>query len=133
MKGLEILLEINKKRADMLFNYKSYLKKIVNCIIEILKDKKPRIFLFGSALEGNLVAASDIDIMIVADVPNSLIAKTKILCQIEDKLNFPFYHPFEFHLLNSNQFKFYKKAYGLKLKELIPDLKEENKNNKNKE
>jgi len=52
---------------DMIKNNKKFLKKIESSIKTILNDSE--IYLFGSILKGDLVAGSDVDILIIADVP----------------------------------------------------------------
>lgn len=51
MKGLDILIEIRDNRKKYFQNYLFYAKKIKKKAQALLKDKKLKIFLFGSILE----------------------------------------------------------------------------------
>ena len=46
---------------EMIKNFRKYLKEIDDSIKTVLRDSK--VYLFGSVIEGNLVAGSDIDVL----------------------------------------------------------------------
>ncbi len=100
----------------MIENFKKYLKTINESIKTVLKDSK--VYLFGSAIEGNLVAASDIDILIISDVPKNHLKRAEITAKIEEKAGLPLVHLFEFHILTNEELKTWVKIYNLKYKEL---------------
>lgn len=101
-KYIDILLE----RAKMVKKWRKYLSPIVNVIKEMIPDAK--IYIFGSAVRGEIVGGSDIDILIVSnEIPNSNIDRAKLKVEIERSLNLPLYHPFQFHLANKEEFKWY--------------------------
>ena len=106
------MLETMKKRREMLKNFKKYLEKINDSSKEILKNSK--LYIFGSFIEGKNVGGSDIDILIIADVPKSHLIRTQIISDIEEKAGLPLSHPFEIHLLSSEEFKIWKQIYNLK-------------------
>ncbi|TFG23634.1 MAG: nucleotidyltransferase domain-containing protein [Promethearchaeota archaeon] len=116
MTQLEKILEIKKKRANILRNFQDYLNIIVKKSHEVLNN--PKIYLFGSALQNKLVASSDIDILIVAEVPKKHLLRTKLLAEIEEKSKLPLYHPFDIHLIDFYELKKWKKIYKLKLKKI---------------
>lgn len=91
------MLDLMNKTKEMIKNHKKYLKIISKNVDLVLN--KPQIYLFGSILEGNLVAASDIDILVIANIPKSHLKRADIIAQIEEKSGLPLSHPFEFHLL----------------------------------
>lgn len=110
------MLEMMIKRKEMIENFRKYLKKINESIKTILSDSE--VFLFGSVIEGNLVVASDIDILILADVPKNHLKRAEIIAKIEEKAGLPFVHPFEFHILNSDELKTWKNIYDLKYEKI---------------
>jgi len=101
---------------DMIKNHKKYLKIINKNIKLALKDAQ--IYLFGSILEGNLVAASDIDILIIADVPKKHLKRAEIIANIEEKSGLPLSHPFEFQLLTQEEFDTWNKIYKIKFEDI---------------
>ena len=110
------MLEFSKKRNELLFNFRNFLSIIKKSVESVLNQNQ--IYLFGSALEGKLVARSDIDILIVADVPRDHMIRAEIIAKIEEKTELPLYHPFEFHLIDLNEFEKWKDIYKLKLEKL---------------
>jgi len=110
------MLEFSKKRNNILFNFRNTLKKIKKSADYILNQYQ--MFLFGSALEGRLVAGSDIDVLIVTDIPKDHMKRAEIIAKIEEKARLPMYHPFEFHILDFKEFENWKNLYKLKLEKL---------------
>jgi len=106
------MLEMMIKRKEMIENFKKYLKNINESIKAVLKDSE--VFLFGSAIEGNLVAASDIDILIIAEVPKNHLKRAEITAKIEEKARLPLVHPFDFHILTNEELKTWIKIYDFK-------------------
>jgi hypothetical protein len=104
------------KAKEMIKNYKEYLKIINKNIKLVLKDAQ--VYLFGSILEGNLVAASDIDILIIADVPKKHLKRAEIIAKIEEKSGLPLSHPFEFQLLTQEEFDTWNKIYKIKFEDI---------------
>ena len=68
-------------------------------------QKRSEIFLFGSVLEDKFVAASDVDILIVSEIPKSHKKRAEIIANIEEMADLPLVHPFEFHLMNPEEFE----------------------------
>ncbi len=101
---------------DMIKNYKNYLKKIVSSIKSILNNSQ--IFLFGSVLKGDLVAGSDIDILIIADVPKKHLKRADLIAKIEENAGLPLSNPFEFHLLTQEELNTWIKIYKLKFEDI---------------
>jgi len=110
------MLDLMIKRKEMIKNHKEYLKKINKNIKLVLKESQ--IYLFGSIIEGNLVAASDIDILIIAEVPKKHLKRAEIIANIEEKSGLPLSHPFEFHLLSEEEFDTWSKIYKIKLEDI---------------
>lgn len=116
MTKLEKILEIGKNRSKILLNYEKYLERIVPIIEANLKNAN--IYLFGSILEDNIVASSDIDIIIECDVPINHMRRAEIVANIEEQSDLPLYHPFEFHLLTEKQLIKWKSIYKIKPKKI---------------
>jgi hypothetical protein len=110
------MLETMKNRREMLKNYKKYLKRINNSSKEILRDSK--VFIFGSVIEEKHVGGSDIDILVIANVPKKHLIRTQIISDIEEKAGLPLSHPFEIHLLSAEEFNIWKQIYNLKFQEI---------------
>ena len=104
------------KWKDMIKNHRKYLKKINKNIKLVLK--KSQVYLFGSIIEGNLVAASDIDILIIAEVPKSHLKRAEIIANIEEKSGLPLSHPFEFHLLTQKEFDKWSEIYKIRFEDI---------------
>jgi len=110
------MLDLMIKRKEMIKNHKEYLKIINKNIKLVLQESQ--IYLFGSIIEGNLVAASDIDILIIAEVPKKHLKRAEIIANIEEKSGLPLSHPFEFHLLSEEEFDTWSKIYKIKLEDI---------------
>jgi predicted nucleotidyltransferase len=110
------MLEMMIKTNDMIKNFKKYLTKINESIKTVLRDSK--VYLFGSIIEGNLVAGSDIDILIIADVPKKHLKRAELIAEIEENAGLPFIHPFEFHLLTQKELDTWIKIYKLKFEKI---------------
>ena len=110
------ILEISKKKREMIVNFRDFLNVIKENVRKYLKDSQ--IYLFGSALDKNLVGGSDIDILIVADVPKKHMLRAELIANIEEKSELPLYHPFELHLIDFEEFEKWKDIYKLKLKKI---------------
>ena len=105
-----------RQTNEFIKNHKKYLKKIESSIKVILKDSQ--IYLFGSVIEGNLVAGSDVDILIIANVPKNHLKRAEIIAAIEENVGLPLSHPFEFHLLTQEELNTWNNIYKLEFKKI---------------
>ncbi|MHA1782201.1 MAG: nucleotidyltransferase domain-containing protein [Promethearchaeota archaeon] len=112
-----------KNRMEMMKHRNEYLKKIEEARVKLLPQSKS--YIFGSILEGKLVGGSDIDILIVADVPNSLTERAAILANLEETAGLPLSHVFEIHLISPEEFKTWISIYKLKYEKLESYLERE--------
>ena len=110
------MLDLINKTNEMLRNYRQYLKKIYKNINLIIQEAQ--VYLFGSVVEGKLVAASDIDILIIANIPKNHLKRAEIIANIEEKTELPLYHPFEFHLLTQEEFDKWNEIYKIKFEDI---------------
>ena len=67
MKGIDIALEIWKRKEKVFKNYKQIAKKIKSCAKKILRDKNVKVLVFGSVVKGNYNPLSDLDILIISE------------------------------------------------------------------
>jgi len=111
-----LLIELGKRRAEMIEAYRKFLPKIAEAIREVL-GSNARVYLFGSVVEGKTVASSDVDVMIIADVAGNL-KRAELLAEIEERAELPFFHPFEFHLMNDEEFEVWMKVFNPKIVEV---------------
>lgn len=89
-------IESGRKALKEIENY----RKVATEVKEIVKAKYPeaRILVFGSAVEGNFTAASDIDILVIHDgIVNDYDLKAEILMKIDA--------PIELHFVSEREFK----------------------------
>jgi len=114
------MLDLMIKTKEMIKNHKKYLKTINMNIKLVLKESQ--IYLFGSIIEGNLVAASDIDILIIADTPKKHLKRAEIIANIEEKSGLPHSHPFEFHLITQEEFDKWIEIYKIKFEDITSYL-----------
>jgi len=111
------IYEIGKERFKIIKKYKQYLEPIKQACLKSLPEAK--VFLFGSILRGEVVAASDIDILILTDKEfNNQKERASVIIEIEDSIGLPFVHPFEFHLMSTEEYNKFISATKTQLKEI---------------
>lgn len=109
---LEILNEIKKENEKYFKNYKQY-AKIAKRIAE-KEIGKVKVFVFGSVVKKQHTPASDIDLLIVSEkVPEKMKARAEIVAKILRRIGL--LSPFEIHLINEREFKWYKKFIDKKI------------------
>jgi hypothetical protein len=111
------IIEFGKKQFKELLKYKTSLKPLKKAILEILPDAK--VFLFGSVLRDELVALSDIDLLITTkrEFKNQL-DRAGVISKIEERAKLPLCHPFEIHLLSIKEFETFREITKIQLKEI---------------
>ena len=104
------MVKEGKRRAEVFENLTQYLKILIETVREM--DRKAEIYLFGSVAEGKYLLSSDIDILVVTDLPPGEILLKLWLKGIKD--------PFEIHIVRRNMLETYKRrANLLKVENLI--------------
>ena len=111
-------LDSSMRRTEMVRNWRVWIEKIARIVKELLPDAE--IYVVGSVARGDYVASSDVDVLVVApSVPSDLRKRAEIKVLIEDKLQLPYYHPFEIHLLRPEEAEPYlRRARGSIIKML---------------
>ena len=111
------IYEIGKERYKIIKKYKQYLEPIKQTCLELLPAVK--VYLFGSVLRGELVAASDIDILILTEREfNNQMERALVILEIEDIVGLPFVHPFEFHLMSKEEYNKFVNTTKTQLEEI---------------
>ena len=65
-----------------------------------------QVYIFGSAAEGKATAASDVDILIIAEnLPEKPSERRTLKIKIEDEAKLPPYHPIQIHLATKKEVK----------------------------
>jgi len=106
----KLLVKEAKRRAEVFKNLNQYLKILIETVREM--DRKAETYLFGSVAEGKYLLSSDIDILVVTDLPPGEILSKLWLKGIKD--------PFEIHIVGRNMLEIYKRrAKLLKVENLI--------------
>ncbi|MEM2024619.1 MAG: nucleotidyltransferase domain-containing protein [Candidatus Caldarchaeum sp.] len=86
-----------RARVRLLKSWRETAPAIAKAARELLPDAE--VYVFGSAVTGDCVASSDVDILIVSEqLPARNIERARIKVEIEEKAGLPPYHPFELHL-----------------------------------
>ena len=108
----KLLVKEAKRRAEVFKNLNQYLKILIETVREM--DRKAETYLFGSVAEGKYLLSSDIDILVVTDLPPGEILSKLWLKGIKD--------PFEIHIVGRNMLEIYKRrAKLLKVENLLKE------------
>ena len=100
------LLQTGRKRYLMIKHYQKYLPSIKRACEEVFGECE--LYVFGSVLTGKFTAGSDVDLLIkVKNAPKSLRERAALEVKIEELAGLPYYHPFEFHIVDEKGFKRY--------------------------
>lgn len=92
------------ERSKILKNWKEHVQNISKAAHSLLRNCE--VYAFGSAASRCLTAASDIDVLIIAEgLPKRLIKRAELKVKIEIMANLPAYHPIQIHLLEKNEAK----------------------------
>ncbi len=93
----------------MLEEWRRWAELIATAAKEIISSDV-KVYVIGSVAEGNYVASSDVDILIISsEVPEKLSERSRIRVLIEERLKMPYYHPFEFHIVRPEEAEPYLK------------------------
>ncbi|MBO3839933.1 MAG: nucleotidyltransferase domain-containing protein [Candidatus Brockarchaeota archaeon] len=98
----------------MVKNWRKHAMYIAKAARSFLPNSK--IYVFGSVVKGEYTGGSDVDVLIVSkEVPRSNLERVKIRMMIEEFASLPPYHPFEFHIVDEEEGKW----YFSKIKEMV--------------
>ena len=112
------MLRILKSRREMVKlakEWRFWSKRIAEAAKKILGDCE--IYVFGSIVEGKAAGGSDVDVLIVSDkIPGKLGERWKLKAKIEEEAGLPLYHPYEVHLVNKEEARWYYKYVRKRVK-----------------
>jgi len=119
----DIYFETRIKRLKELLSWRKLLPIVRDSVREVLGNRP--VYVFGSAVRGELTVDSDIDIAIIVDkVPESARERVRIIDEIwrrmEDR-GVSFFYPFELHLMSESDKRMLEKggAKFVRIEELL--------------
>lgn len=93
-----------RERSKILKNWKENVGNVASAAHSLLRNCE--VYAFGSAISGKLTAASDIDVLIIAeDLPKKIMKRAELKVRIEGLANLPPYHPIQIHLIERDELK----------------------------
>ena len=94
------------RRVEMLRSWRVWTLRIAKIAKELLPGS--RVLMVGSVARGDYVGGSDVDVLVISpNAPEKPLEKARVKALIEDRLNLPYYHPFEIHVLRPEEAKTY--------------------------
>lgn len=109
---VDILLERKAEREKYFKNYLKYARMAKKIAKKELKDVK--VFVFGSVVKKEHTPASDIDLLIVSkNMPKRMKDRAEIQAKILKKIGI--FSPFEIHMVNEREFKWYERFIDKKI------------------
>ena len=102
MMSFDIYIEEGRRALEAMRNYMDVAKRIKEIVNEMISNA--RVLVFGSVVKGKYTAASDIDILIIANVNKETADKLKARIYSEVDA------PVEIHVITQEQYeKWYKR------------------------
>jgi len=101
----------------MIDNHEIYLRDIGEAAQRVLEN--PEMNIFGSFLRGELVAASDIDVLIIAEIPKSHLKRAELIAKIEETAELPLVHPFHINIITHQEFETWKELYKFEYRKFL--------------
>ena len=99
------------RRAEMLKEWEKWVREIADAAKELIPEAE--VYIIGSVARGDYVAGSDVDILVISrKIPEKLSERGRVKALIEERLNLPYYHPFEIHLVRLEEAEPYLKRTG---------------------
>lgn len=105
------MMETARRRAEMLRRWREFVCVVAEAVRRVLGDAD--VYVFGSVVSGDSVASSDVDVLVVSDrVPESMLERGALKVEIERAAGLPVYHPFELHIVRSEEAEHYFTKIG---------------------
>ena len=99
-----MFMETSAKRAKLVSEWRLWVFRIARVVKEVIPDVE--VYVVGSVARGDSVGGSDVDILIVSEyAPKKPMEIAKLKAFIEERLDLPYYHPFEIHILRPEEAK----------------------------
>ena len=104
MSALERYYKSRHGRYKQLLSWRDHITDLSDAAKKVLPDAD--VYLFGSAIEGELTANSDVDVLIISDRASGL-QRHRLVTMIENGLKVP--SIFEIHLTTRDKLEWYRK------------------------
>jgi hypothetical protein len=104
MSALERYYRSRHVKFRQLLGWRDHIANLSDAVKKVLPDAE--VYLFGSALEGELTANSDVDVLIVSERASGP-QRHKLATMIENELKMPLL--FEIHLTTRDRLEWYRK------------------------
>lgn len=113
MTFFDIIAQTADEERKYFENYMEYAKLIKELAIDLLG--RAEVYVFGSVVEETYTPASDIDILIVSEnTPQRQSERAKVVGKIIKEIDV--FAPFEIHVINYKELKWYERFIGKKIK-----------------
>ncbi len=116
MKGIDIALEIFKRKNFVFKNYRKIAEKIKKAAKEILRDENVRVIVFGSVVRKTQNPLSDLDVLIVSKKAEK-VNYGKVVSKIKKEIGKNLIG-IEFHLVTPSIFENWYKRFIDKYEEV---------------
>ncbi|MFQ6076556.1 MAG: nucleotidyltransferase domain-containing protein [Candidatus Bathyarchaeia archaeon] len=91
-----------RERLEILENWKGYVRRVAVAAVTLLEGCE--VYAFGSIISGRRTAASDIDVLVMAEsLPDALMERAKVKEDVEKLAGLPPYHPIQIHLVTKDE------------------------------
>lgn len=102
-----MFIDTSLRRARMLREWRSWARRIAMAAEKLLPGPV-EVYVIGSTVRGDYVAASDVDILIISPgIPDKPAERARIKVLMEEELRLPYYHPFQIHLARPEEAALY--------------------------
>ena len=103
----EILVEFARRTLESLRNWRSLAAAVKEAVLRMCPDA--RVYVFGSAVEGRITAASDLDVLVVCDLEREEAVRLKAEVLREVGLD----APVEMHVVDERGLSWYERSADL--------------------
>jgi len=104
-------MDLLRSRASMIRDWRAWVSRMAEATKRVLPDAE--VYVVGSAVRGDWVGSSDVDILIVSEsIPEGMLKRAEIKIEVEDLTKLPAVHPFEIHLVTPREAETYFRRAG---------------------
>ena len=103
----EILLETMLERRRLLENWRRLVAKAARVVKQLYPEAQ--IYLTGSVVRGDYIAASDVDLVIVLDHEPTMREAAEVIARVWEALDLPPSHPLELHVVGPKGLEKYRR------------------------
>ncbi|ADI32021.1 DNA polymerase beta domain protein region [Staphylothermus hellenicus DSM 12710] len=100
--------------ARLIREWRMWSRRVAEAAEKVLGECK--VYVFGSVAEGRATGGSDVDILIVSkNTPSRARDRWELIARIEEEAGLPLFHPYQIHLVNNEEAKWYYKHIRKKI------------------